>query len=86
MTREEIDLIYAITIRIHEDEWFANEKGKRGFPPKRRDREEVQEWVAQQLGIAGIYTVPVGCSWGVLVDKEYFDKYWKEHSKLKEEN
>lgn len=86
MNQTEINLLYSITLSIHEDEWFANEKGNRGFPPKRRDREEVQQWVAEKLGNGGIYTVPVGMSWGVLVDKEYFDEYWEKHSKMKEEN
>lgn len=78
MTQEEIDVLFSITITIHENEWFG--KGK-----KRRDRNEVQRWVAQKLANAlGTYTIPVGSSWGTLVPKFKFDEYWKEHSKLKQ--
>lgn len=76
MTQEEINVLYHITISIHEDEWFGKRK-------KQRDREEVQEWVSKQLALnLGIYTTPCGMSWGVLTTKEHFDEYWKEHSKV----
>lgn len=78
MTQKEIDFLFNVTIVIHEEKWFG--EGKR-----RRDREEVQEWVAQKLANAlGTYTIPVGSSWGRLVPKFEFDEYWKEHSKLKQ--
>lgn len=84
MTQKEVDYIFSITIMIHEDKWFYENKGKRGLfgeLPKRRDREEVQEWVAQQLATCfGVYTVPCGMSWGVIVDKDYYDEYWSTHT------
>jgi hypothetical protein len=76
MTQEQIDIIFRLTISIHEDEWF----GKRKKP---RDREEVQEWVAKTLASSmNIYTTPCGMSWGVLTTKEYFDEYWSKHKKI----
>ncbi len=76
MEQKEINLLYNLTITIHEHEWF----GKRKKP---RDREEVQEWVAKQLADSEIYTTPCGSSWGVLTTKEHYDEYWNEHSKIK---
>jgi hypothetical protein len=73
MTQEEVNILYELTIIIHEDKWF----GKRKSP---RDREEVQKWVTMQLANnLNIYTTPCGSSWGVLTTKENFDKYWSEH-------
>lgn len=78
MTQEQINTLYNITILIHEDKWFGNNK-------KRRNREEVQEWVSKELASCmEIYTVPCGSSWCVLVTKDFFDDYWKEHSKIKD--
>lgn len=78
MTQEEINVLYNITIVIHEHEWF----GKRKKP---REREEVQEWVAKQLANSmDIYTIPIGMSWGSLTTKERFDEYWNEHGKVKD--
>jgi hypothetical protein len=78
MTQDEINMLYSITIIIHENEWF----GKRKKP---RNREEVQEWVAKQLAeCQNIYTTPCGMSWGVLTTKEHFDEYWNERSKIKD--
>lgn len=72
MTQKEIDTLYQITIMIHENEWFGTNK-------PRRDREEVQAWVADQLAKSReIYTIPCGSSWGILVRKERFDEYWVE--------
>lgn len=72
MTQKEIDVLYNITIAIHEDKWFGKRK------QLIRDREEVQKWVAKQLADAlEIYTIPSGMSWGVLVSKESFNEYWK---------
>jgi hypothetical protein len=78
MTQEQINTLYNLTILIHEHEWF----GKREKP---RDREEVQEWVSKKLASCmDIYTTPCGMSWGVLTTKEEFEKYWNEHSKIKD--
>ena len=77
MTQEQVNTLYNMTILIHEDEWFGKRKHK-------RDRNEVQEWVAKKLASCmGIYTTPCGMSWGVLCSKEHFDEYWSEHSKIK---
>jgi hypothetical protein len=77
MTQEEINVLYNITIVIHEHEWFR--KGK-----KRRDRNELQEWVSKELATTlNIYTIPCGMSWGVLCTKEDFEEYWNNHSKIK---
>lgn len=82
MTQEEINIIYNITILIHEDEWFKCKKTKSIWNifrrQKRRDREEVQKWVARQLADIEIYTIPCGSSWGVTTTKEEFDNYWKD--------
>ena len=76
MTQKEVDLLFNLTIVVHENEWF----GKRKKP---RDREEVQEWVARQLADAQeIYTIPCGMSWGVITTKERFDEHWKEKGKI----
>ena len=78
MTQEEINILYELTITIHEHSWF----GKRKKP---RDRDEVQEWVSKQLGKSiGIYTIPIGSSWGVLTSKEDFNEYWIDNSKMKD--
>ena len=78
MDQKQIDTLFNLTILIHEHEWF----GKRKKP---RDREEVQEWVAKKLASTmSIYTIPMGMSWGVLTDKENFNKYWDENSKIKD--
>ena len=76
MKQEQIDTLYQLTILIHEHEWFGQRNNK-------RDRDEVQEWVAKKLASCmDIYTTPCGMSWGVLTTKEEFDKYWNEHSKI----
>ena len=86
MTQEQINYLFNITILIHENEWFGDTKKKCLFGKEkkiRRDREEVQEWVAKKLAeTMEVYTIPVGMSWGSLVDKETFDKYWSENSKI----
>jgi hypothetical protein len=54
MNQEEINVIYNMMILIHESEWF----GKRN---KKREREEVMEWVSKQLAInLNVYTIPCG--------------------------
>lgn len=76
MTQKEINLLFELTIMVHEQEWFGPRK-------KRRNREEVQEWVAKQLADSmEIYTTPCGSCWGILVTQEEFNEYWKEHSKI----
>jgi len=69
MTQEEVDRIFAITITIHEDPWFKK---------KERTREEVQSWVADRLAALGIYTLPVGMSWGSKVSKEHYEQVKSE--------
>jgi len=76
MTQEQINTLYNLTILIHEHEWFGKRK-------KSRDREEVQEWVSQKLASSmGIYTVPVGMSWGSKVDRDKYIEYWTENTKI----
>jgi len=76
MTQQEIDLIFTLTICVHEDKWF----GENG---KRRDRNEVQEWVAMRLAnMCAIYTIPCGMGWGVITSRKYFDEYWSENGKI----
>lgn len=78
MTQGEIDILYSLTIMIHEHEWFGKRKNA-------RDRNEVQEWVAKKLAnCMDIYTIPCGMGWGILTTKERFDEYWNEHSKIKD--
>lgn len=78
MTQEQIDILYSMTILIHEHEWF----GKRKKP---KNRNEVQEWVSKKLASCiGVYTTPCGMSWGVLTTKEDFEEYWNEHGKIKD--
>jgi len=79
MTQKELDLVYNITILIYENEWFK---------AKERTRDEIQEWVRQQLELAGILSWPVGCSWGVLCDPKLLavfkaDKQVFEKEKLR---
>ena len=68
MTQKEIDLVYELTICIYQDKWFKK---------KERTREEVQDWVRQQLAISKIYTMPCGMSWGVLCSKKLYDEFGK---------
>lgn len=78
MTQKEIDTLFNITILIHESKWF----GERNNP---KDRDQVQQWVAERLAnTLEIYTIPCGMSWGVKVDKDLYDEYWKENSNLEE--
>jgi hypothetical protein len=78
MTQKEVDIIFSLTIAVHEREWF----GKRKNPV---DRNKAQEWVAEQLALClGIYTVPIGCSWGAITSKEHYEEYWAENSNFNE--
>lgn len=61
--QEIIDVIFSITLSIHENKWFKE---------KERTRDEVQEWVAKQLADFGIYTMPCGASWGILINEEKY--------------
>ena len=76
MTQKEIDVLFELTLTVHEKNWFGKRKDK-------RDRDEVQEWVAKQLANSlGIYTIPCGASWGVLTTEENFDVYWSKNSEI----
>ena len=78
MDQKQIDTLFNLTILIHEHEWFGERK-------KTRNREEVQEWVSKKLASTmGVYTIPMGMSWGVLTDKENFNRYWNDNSKIKD--
>lgn len=78
MDQKQIDTLFNLTILIHEHEWFGERK-------ETRNREEVQEWVSKKLASTmGVYTIPMGMSWGVLTDKENFNRYWNDNSKIKD--
>ena len=78
MDQKQIDTLFNLTILIHEHEWFGERK-------KTRNREEVQEWVSKKLASTmDVYTIPMGMSWGVLTDKENFNRYWNDNSKIKD--
>lgn len=66
MTQKEIDLVFSLTLAIHEDKWFGRRKNV-------KDRHKVQQWVANELAAQGIYTTPVGSSWGVVITKEKYE-------------
>ena len=63
MDQRDVDFLFNVTIIIHEDEWFGKRKNK-------RDRNEVQNWVAEKLKEHGVDTEPIGMSWGVIVSPE----------------
>ena len=78
MNQEQVNVLFNITILIHEDAWF----GKRATS---RNRETVQAWVTEQLADhMGVYTKPCGSSWGVLCTKEEFEEWRKERIDNKE--
>lgn len=60
-----INFLFNLTIVLYEHPWFKE---------KNRTREEVQNWVAEKLAEIEIYTVPVGISWGMLVNKEFYQE------------
>lgn len=64
MTQYELDVVFGITSTIYMEPWFKE---------KERTLAEVQAWVAEQLAFYGIFTVPVGASWGILTNKETYD-------------
>lgn len=70
--QELINLIFSITINIHEHSWFKE---------KNRTRDEVQNWVSEKLRNHGIYTFPSGMSWGVLTTKEFYEENIKNDEK-----
>ena len=72
INQELIDLIFSITINIHEHSWFKE---------KNRTRDEVQEWVSKQLKNNNIYTLPIGSSWGILTTKENYEENIKNGEK-----
>jgi len=72
INQELIDLIFSITINIHEHSWFKE---------KNRTRDEVQNWVSEQLKNCSIYTFPSGSSWGVLTTKEFYEENIKNDEK-----
>ena len=77
MTQKDLNTIFNITVILFEDPWFRD---------KNRTRDEVQDWVRKQLAESlEVYTVPVGMSWGVLTDKETYNKYIKKIKKIKYE-
>ena len=77
MNQKELDAVFSITILIHENPWFRTKK-------RRRSREEVQAWVADQLAKAvEVYSIPVGASWGTIVSRERYDEF---HNSKKEED
>jgi hypothetical protein len=61
MNREQqlIDITFqiALTVWKHSD-WFES-----------KTKEEVCSWVSKQLKECGFNTIPIGSSWGVLVDE-----------------
>jgi hypothetical protein len=65
MTQKEIDLVFEMSLNIHEHPWFKE---------KTRTREEVMDFVRAVLAQNEIYTIPMGASWGVITDKEIFKK------------
>lgn len=70
MTQSEVDVVFSITITIHQEKYF----GKRIDP---LDRDELQRWVAKQLADAlNIYTTPVGSCWGIITTKDKYDIYY----------
>ena len=75
MTQKELDVIFNITIMIYENPWFKK---------KERTRDEVQAWVSKQLAEAvEVYSIPMGMSWGHLVEEEQYDEF---HNPKKEED
>lgn len=74
MTQEEVDLVYSITIAMYEHPWFKE---------KSRTRDEVQNWVREQLSAHNILTVPAGMAWGVLCSKERYNQYSTEYANSK---
>lgn len=60
-----IDLCFSLCITMHlaKDDWV-----------QRVTREEVAEWVSQQLEGCGFPTKPMGSSWGILVQKTRDEK------------
>ncbi len=70
MTQQEIDIIFNLTILIHEDKYFGKPKG-------RLDRNKLQAWVTKQLADSlNVYTIPCGSSWGVIATKKEYEEYY----------
>lgn len=50
-----INIVFDIGLTIHNNKWF-----------KKKDNEQVAQWIREQLEKCGFEVVPVGCSHGVL--------------------
>lgn len=55
-----IDIMFEIALTMHDPKY------RKTF--NKLSREEVAQWVVDQLNGCGFKTVPVGSSWGVLVE------------------
>ena len=61
MNREQklVDICFSVGLMIHSTNHFET-----------MTQEEVAAWIAKQLEACGFPTIPMGSSWGVLVEKE----------------
>lgn len=59
-----VDICFQIALTLHTN----------GDPFRFKKNSEVAEWVADQLNQCGFPNVPVGSSWGHLVEEETFKK------------
>ncbi len=67
MTQKEVDVVFEITSTIFQRPWFKE---------KVRTLEEVQWFTRNVLAQeAQIYTLPMGSSWAVIVDKKSFEEF-----------
>ncbi len=73
MTQKELNLVYNITVVLATDPWFKN-----------KSRDEVQEWVRDSLAKAGIYSISLGSSWGVLCDEQTYNDYQNDNKQCNE--
>lgn len=84
MTNEEIQAVNAMLITLHMNKYFDKSLQE---PVNRIDIEDVVAWSAVQLASIGIYTAPVGSSWGINVSKDTYEKHYKKTiKKLKKYN
>lgn len=56
--QELIDIMFQIGLTIHQHESF-----------KKMSKEEVAEWISNQLRLCGYDTEPIGASWAILKNK-----------------
>lgn len=54
-----VDIMFSVGLLLHQERSF-----------RKMSTQEVAEWIARQLKLMGFDTTPVGCSWGVLTDKD----------------